>query len=317
MDGRQLSLARRAISQALMLYLAPFLVPLTGAVATKDVVRGLAEQTLPGVLSAREKYCQLADRQYRELVTAPIRRPPLRDYTAESWAASMSTVLLREQTVSTTTLDGREISVQEPEPIGEPDIEEVLVKADLQGREAERSQLIAYSLHDDEIKGWARVDREPPTCPFCTMLISRGPVYTSAKTAGDRNRFHGGCTCEVVLVTEANRTSYRGIEITKAAAQIWKESSTGRQGKAVTAEFRRRVEAQNGVTRRAQKGRTKANADTITQDSAAEDLRAAKVQLDTLSKIRPRNEAQRKYQLRATQAVTKRIAALQKSAPGG
>lgn len=307
MDGQQLSAARRAISHALMLYLAPFLIPLTGVVATRQIIQGLAEQSLPGVLTAREKYRLLADRQYRDLVVVPIARPPLRDYTADSWAGSISGVLLPDD----------EVPVEEREPVTESDIEAVLIKADLQGREAERSQLIAYSLHDDNVIGWARVDREPPTCPFCTMLISRGPVYTSAETAGERNRFHGGCTCEVVLVTEDNRTSYRGIEITKAAAQTWRNASKGRSGKAVAAEFRRVVEERNGVTRRAQLGRTKEAADKISQDTGAEDLRAAKVQLDTLSKIRPRNEAQRQYQLRATQAVTKRIAALQKSTPGG
>lgn len=288
-----------------MLYLTPHLLPMRGSKLTPAQVRQFAQQTLPGVLAAREKYRRLAEQQYRELVIAPIIRPPLRTYTTESWAASLATVLTPD------------VPDDDREPVGEPEIEEVLIKADLQGREAERSQLIAYAMHDSDIIGWARVDREPPTCPFCTMLISRGPVYTSAKTAGDRNRFHGGCTCEVVLVTESTRDSYSGVEISKAAESLWREASKGRSGKAVPAEFRRLVEEKNGVTRRTKMGRTKETAEQTAQDGAVEALRVARVQLDTLSKIRPQNESQRQYQQRATLAVTKRIAALQKLTPGG
>ena len=80
------------------------------------------------------------------------------------------------------------------------------------------------------LRGWARFDPRPPTCAFCTMMISRGPVYSEAITAGldlddqsaeelmqsihperlsddERaelaelmNRWHPGCTCIVVPV---------------------------------------------------------------------------------------------------------------------
>lgn len=73
------------------------------------------------------------------------------------------------------------------------------------------------------IRGWARFDPRPPTCAFCTMLISRGPVYHTKGTAGitevsqDKlertildgtqsdidellNRWHPGCTCIAVPV---------------------------------------------------------------------------------------------------------------------
>lgn len=77
---------------------------------------------------------------------------------------------------------------------------------------------------------WARFDPRPPTCAFCTMMISRGPVYQDAESAGfDRddesaeeimqnvdvtrvskkdaeelsklmNRWHPGCTCVAVPI---------------------------------------------------------------------------------------------------------------------
>lgn len=81
-----------------------------------------------------------------------------------------------------------------------------------------------------ETRGWARFDPRPPTCAFCTMMISRGPVYVDAMNAGldidntsaeelmqnvdpNRidddslediyalmNRWHPACTCIVVPV---------------------------------------------------------------------------------------------------------------------
>lgn len=298
-----------------MYFLLPMLLPLKGTVATAEAIRQLAELSLPGVLAARERFRKLAELQHRELVSQPIARPPLRDYGAEAWSAVLEKHLIKESIESTTTLDGREVTATEPEPVDEPDIEQVLVAADYQGREAERSQLIAYAMNDPEIIGWARVDHQPPTCAFCTMLISRGPVYSSAKTAGDRNRFHLGCTCEVVLVTEATKSSYRGIEVTKDAAALWEKASKGRSGKSVPKAFRELVENRNGTGPKTRRGTTQRAADQAA--SSADDLRAARVQLDTLRNIRPQNEQQKAYRDRAMASAVKRIGKLEKATPGG
>lgn len=75
------------------------------------------------------------------------------------------------------------------------------------------------------VRGFARFDPRPPTCAFCTMMISRGPVYHSAKDGSSAgwpfgterlerlildddpdeinelmNKWHPGCTCIVVPV---------------------------------------------------------------------------------------------------------------------
>lgn len=281
-----------------MHYLLPFVLPLKGTVATPKEVRALAEITLPGVLSAREKYRVLADRSYAATPgTGHIPRPPLRDYGAQDWAAVLGGALIDEG--------------DPPEPVDETHIEQVMVRADAQGREAERSQSIAYARNDPTIDRWARVDPTPPTCPFCTMLISRGPVYKTAKTAGGRNRFHLGCTCEVVLVTVENRTTYRGHELVSEAEKLWKEASTGRKGNEVPKRFRELVEERNGLVR---KGRTQRAAESVAS-STEDDLKAARVQLQTVLAIRPSNEQQRAYQQRAAQSIRKRIAKLE--TPGG
>lgn len=52
--------------------------------------------------------------------------------------------------------------------------------------------------------GWARVPHGPHTCAFCTMLASRGAVYSTARTAGgDGRKFHGECDCAVILVRDS------------------------------------------------------------------------------------------------------------------
>lgn len=66
--------------------------------------------------------------------------------------------------------------------------------------------------------GWARVLTGNENCPFCIMLASRGPVYSSAHHAGKRsaqawsgqarawaNSYHDHCDCMVVPVYDAKK----------------------------------------------------------------------------------------------------------------
>jgi len=52
---------------------------------------------------------------------------------------------------------------------------------------------------DERATGWSRVTDNDP-CAWCAMLASRGPVYKSAKTAGDPrqggDRYHDACACQ-------------------------------------------------------------------------------------------------------------------------
>ncbi|MFD5384251.1 hypothetical protein ACFWMG_04640 [Streptomyces sp. NPDC127074] len=52
---------------------------------------------------------------------------------------------------------------------------------------------------DERATGWSRVTDNDP-CAWCAMLASRGPVYKSAKTAGDPrqggNSYHDHCGCQ-------------------------------------------------------------------------------------------------------------------------
>ncbi|MFP3968419.1 hypothetical protein SMC26_39410 [Actinomadura fulvescens] len=64
------------------------------------------------------------------------------------------------------------------------------------GRETTRRLVV----NDPAAWGWARITDADP-CEFCKMLATRGPVYKTARTAGNElNRYHDGCGCSVVAV---------------------------------------------------------------------------------------------------------------------
>ncbi|NKU21733.1 hypothetical protein GS907_24545 [Rhodococcus hoagii] len=81
--------------------------------------------------------------------------------------------------------------------------------------------------------GWARVLTGDENCAFCAMLASRGPVYTSKRTATfagtSVDAYHDFCDCEAVLVVEGRdwvgRAQYDQLE------QLWIESAAGTSGK--------------------------------------------------------------------------------------
>ncbi|WP_338601646.1 hypothetical protein [Saccharopolyspora sp. SCSIO 74807] len=88
--------------------------------------------------------------------------------------------------------------------------------------------------------GWARYDPEPPTCGFCLMLISRGPVYKTRRTAGDQQLWHPGCTCKAVPVF--SRDQWEGRDQYLDADRLWREATRGWSGKNAINAFRRAVE---------------------------------------------------------------------------
>jgi hypothetical protein len=94
------------------------------------------------------------------------------------------------------------------------------------------------------IKGWARVATGRETCAWCLMLISRGPVYLGADTAGlnlddttakrmiaageDVSEFmeqwHDGCDCKVVPVFKTE--VWPGQAAADRALELWNEATT-------------------------------------------------------------------------------------------
>ena len=98
------------------------------------------------------------------------------------------------------------------------------------------------------VRGWARVATGRETCAWCLMLVSRGPVYLGADTAGldlpDREaqkliaagedvseymtQWHEGCDCKVVPVFDLKR--WAGRDASKRALALWNEASSEAAG---------------------------------------------------------------------------------------
>lgn len=89
------------------------------------------------------------------------------------------------------------------------------------------------------VRGWARVATGKETCAWCLMLISRGPVYLEANTAGldmeteqaiqavadgkdvtdFMEQWHAGCDCKVVPVFKISE--WPGRDAWKNAEALW------------------------------------------------------------------------------------------------
>lgn len=91
---------------------------------------------------------------------------------------------------------------------------------------------------DPRALGWARTATGPSTCSFCLMLISRGPVYKTAASAGDQDAFHARCDCKIVPVFD--RDDWTGRDAFLAVEQLWID--TPGTGKDKVKNFRRAVE---------------------------------------------------------------------------
>lgn len=106
-----------------------------------------------------------------------------------------------------------------------------------------RTMIHAVESDSAPVRGWARVATGRETCAWCLMLISRGPVYMDASTAGlDLDSFsaqrmvaagedvseymtqwHAGCDCKVVPVFD--RRNWTGKAAADEALELWKEAT--------------------------------------------------------------------------------------------
>lgn len=93
------------------------------------------------------------------------------------------------------------------------------------------------------VRGWARVATGRETCAWCLMLVSRGPVYLGADTAGldlpdweaqqmiaagedvreYMDEWHTGCDCKVVPVYDLK--NWPGKDAAERAEKLWVDAS--------------------------------------------------------------------------------------------
>lgn len=92
---------------------------------------------------------------------------------------------------------------------------------------------------DERATGWSRVTDNDP-CAWCAMLASRGPVYKTARTAGDPrqggNSYHDACACQAWPAFTLDEPF---VGVAEKLYEDWLRETRGRGGKHAVNAFRR------------------------------------------------------------------------------
>lgn len=243
---RQRSISARVMRLVLQVLLPFLFIPLTSQVWA-DIVRSIfplvdQARTESAVL-AREYYDTQRKRHTDEGDRFDIDLPPYEyDWFNEAMAPSKKSFQLNETSLGQAVQAGFR-AVKEVENGGRRAIRNAVDK-------------------DPIVLGWARVATGRETCGFCLMLVSRGPVYQDAESAGLNaddttaleildegdteafnelmTRFHPNCDCKVVPVFD--RADWQGRDDYLAARDTWREVTKGFSGRDALNAFRRAIE---------------------------------------------------------------------------
>lgn len=104
-------------------------------------------------------------------------------------------------------------------------------------------EVIQESAARDQAAGRVRVARVPmgsTTCAFCLVLASRGYVYRSATSAGQDNRFHDWCDCELDVSWDPRPTPPDGYDPGELYGRFEqaREAADGRSLRAILKQLR-------------------------------------------------------------------------------
>lgn len=178
----------------------------------------LADTLTETANSAREEIAALAFTYYQEL----------RPEGADVIGPPTITPLPREY--FTKTIESHRDSL-ESEDNSRAGITRITQAAVRSAENAGRETIQAATRFDPEALGWARVLTGAESCGWCAMLASRGPVYKTAKTAGQSDDWHLGCDCLVVPVFRGQETQWEGYEAYQRLEQLWMDSTKSTSGK--------------------------------------------------------------------------------------
>lgn len=116
-----------------------------------------------------------------------------------------------------------------------------------------RGELWKLGSGDKRVIGYVRLSRTGTPCGWCAMLISRGAVYRSEKSATlaegaaeyeDGDKYHDNCNCyaEPVFSRQQFSDSPR-YELNRKYAELWKAQirNKGLKGKAALSEWRKLI----------------------------------------------------------------------------
>lgn len=112
-----------------------------------------------------------------------------------------------------------------------------------------RSELANSTRKDKRALGYIRLSRTGTPCGWCAMLISRGPVYKTERSAersyGDGDLYHDNCNCYAMPVysTEEYKTSDL-YALNREYQELWPQVTRGLSGKSALTAWRRFVRTQ-------------------------------------------------------------------------
>lgn len=199
MNSAKLRSQRNTLYAKTVRSVAGALAPFMGSTVDDALIRLMVRATKRLVDESRKLAQTLAYRDYLEVIqnVDPIPRLELNRFTDELWTASIARATKDFVTVA------------------ESVVTDIAMSADYWSRDAEWGQRVDAAKNDARVGRVARVDFEPPSCPFCTLLNSRGPVYISETTAA--RTLHTGDQCELVFVPRGTENDYPGRDSVKQA----------------------------------------------------------------------------------------------------
>ena len=250
--------------------------------------KAIAKVSRPYVISARKQAQDIAYRDYLKFIENknPVPKMDLKRFTDELWDGTINKV------------------AEDTEILGSDQVQELAMKADYWARDAEWGQRVDVAKKDPRIQKVARVDFKPPTCPFCTLLNSRGADYLSMESAA--RTLHEGDTCSLIWV-KAGQKDYPGHESTAQALERYNRAKEELGTAANTSTILKELANQNPDR---PEGSVRKNAREASKTATAAKLRETQARIATLEKINPKSESARKYrdeQLARNQEILKAL----------
>lgn len=104
-----------------------------------------------------------------------------------------------------------------------------------------RSKVWDLASQDKRVLGYIRVSLTGTPCHFCAMLISRGPVYSSAEKArfDEGDLYHDNCKCSVEPVFSAEQYQSDLYALNREYSDLWPKVTKGLRGDAARQAWRR------------------------------------------------------------------------------
>lgn len=117
-----------------------------------------------------------------------------------------------------------------------------------------RGLIWRQSESDKRVIGYARISTTGTPCGWCAMLISRGPVYKSQRSATykggaasyvDGDKYHDNCHCVAIPVFDSEWFAQSPLfDLNREYEDLWPAVTRGLSGKAALSAWRRYIRQQ-------------------------------------------------------------------------